>query len=278
MTLRHPNILQFLGANTLDDRPFVVMPLIPHNAREFLRTRSSFDPVYILRDISLGLEYLHSRKICHGDLKGINVLVENSGRALLCDFGLARLKADITSRTRTTAVTTVSGSRNWMAPELLSGSLPRTPSDVYAFGMTVYEVNILYTDEIPMSAVPFGDFIELVFKLGVRPDRPDEEEGRQMGDDIWALAERCWDKDPKARPTARQIYDSINIILRDIHDSTDLSTHAESRQDSPLSPGTHPPPDPDMGRMPSSPGMQPEAKGPKPNELDIRNVNVSLWK
>ncbi|KAJ7924176.1 kinase-like protein [Mycena leptocephala] len=222
MTLRHPDILQFLGANTLDDRPFVIMPLIPHNAREFLRTRPSFDP---LRDISLGLKYLHSRKICHGDLKGINVLVEDSGRALLCDFGLSRLKVDITGRTRTTGATVVSGSRNWMAPELLSGSLPRTPSDVYAFGMTLYEVNLLiqllYTDEIPMFAVPFGDFIELVFKLGVRPDRPDEDEGRQMSDGIWALAERCWDKDPKARPTATQ---TINIILEDIHDSTEVST------------------------------------------------------
>jgi serine/threonine protein kinase len=72
----------------------------------------------------------------------INVLVEEFGRALLCDFGLARIKADITSRTRAMSDTVVSGSRNWMAPELLSGSLPRTPSDIYAFGMTLYEVRI----------------------------------------------------------------------------------------------------------------------------------------
>ncbi|KAJ7916249.1 kinase-like domain-containing protein [Mycena leptocephala] len=210
MTLRHPNILQFLGANTMDDRPFVVMPLLPYNARDFLQTQPDFDPLYILRDISLGLEYLHARKICHGDLKGINVLVEDSGRALLCDFGLARIKADITSRTRTAADSTVSGSRNWMAPELLSGSLPRTPSDIYAFGMTLYE---LYTGEIPMSAVPHNDFIELVFRLGVRPDRPDEDECPGLGDAIWDLAERCWDKDPKVRPTARQLHDEIKILI-----------------------------------------------------------------
>jgi hypothetical protein len=48
MMLRHPNILQFLGANTLDDWPFVIMPLIPHNAREFLRTQPNFDPMYIV--------------------------------------------------------------------------------------------------------------------------------------------------------------------------------------------------------------------------------------
>ncbi|KAJ7818732.1 kinase-like domain-containing protein, partial [Mycena leptocephala] len=141
-TLRHPNIVQFLGANTLDDKPFIVMPYLEYNAKEFLRTRSAFDPLYILRDIALGLEYLHSRKICHGDLKAINVLVENSGRALLCDFGLARLKADASSRTVTNiAASQIQGSRNWMAPELLNGSRVRMPSDVYAFGMTLYEVS-----------------------------------------------------------------------------------------------------------------------------------------
>ncbi|KAJ6589394.1 kinase-like domain-containing protein, partial [Mycena capillaripes] len=160
------------------------------------------------RDISLGLEYLHARKICHGDLKGINVLVEDSGRALLCDFGLARIKTDMTSRMRTTGDTQVSGSRNWMAPELLSGSLPRPPSYVYAFGMTLYEVCLttvfrsLYVDDIPMSTIPYGDFLELVFKMGVRPERSEDEDCPRMTDGIWSLAERCWDKDPKPRPTA----------------------------------------------------------------------------
>jgi serine/threonine protein kinase len=69
----------------------------------------------------------------------INILVEDSGRSLLCDFGLSRVKADITGRTAQIGNNMV-GSRNWMAPELLAGALPKIPSDIYAFGMTLYEV------------------------------------------------------------------------------------------------------------------------------------------
>ncbi|KAF7364573.1 Kinase-like protein [Mycena venus] len=204
--LRHPNILQFLGANTLDDKPFLVMPYLPYNAKDFLKQRPTFERLCILRDISLGLEYLHSRGICHGDLKGINVLVDNSERALLCDFGLARLRADATVRTSTVDALQIQGSRNWMAPELLDGSPPRLPSDVYAFGMVVYE---LYTGDIPLFSVPYADLVDLVVHRGRRPQRPGPHEGRSIPDELWQLTEQYWAADPYERPTATQIHDKI---------------------------------------------------------------------
>ena len=76
----------------------------------------------------------------HGDLKAVNVLIDEGEKALLCDFGLARLKADVNSR-RTTADTNILlGSPNWMAPELFEGQTLRFPCDIYSFAMTVYEV------------------------------------------------------------------------------------------------------------------------------------------
>ncbi|KAJ7194916.1 kinase-like domain-containing protein, partial [Mycena pura] len=162
-----------------------------------------------LRDISLGLEYLHSRKTCHGDLKAINVLVENSGKALLCDFGLARLKADAATRTFVHVDSPhdqIMGSRNWMAPEILTGSRYRVTSDVYAFGMTLYE---LYTDETPLFTVPYAELVDLVVHRGVRPERPDPGEGRAMQDELWELAEQCWVADPLKRPTATQLHDTV---------------------------------------------------------------------
>ncbi|KAJ7142948.1 kinase-like domain-containing protein [Mycena epipterygia] len=226
LSLRHPNILQFLGANTLDDKPFIVMPYVPHNARQFLAQRPTVDPIHILCDVSRGLEYLHSRKICHGDLKGLNVLVDASEKALLCDFGLARVKADVTSRSNQEGDSQVLGSRNWMAPELLAGSPVRPASDVYAFGMTIYE---LYTDENPMSQVAYWDFLEVVFRLGVRPERPDPDDFPKLTDSIWSLAEMCWVKDAKSRPTARHIHDTItNHISAVSMDAEEISTPTNS--------------------------------------------------
>lgn len=73
----------------------------------------------------------------------MNVLIDDSGKAVLCDFGLSRVKADATSRTTIFNQPVIAGSRYWMSPERLTGGAPRKPSDIYAFGMTIYEVGFL---------------------------------------------------------------------------------------------------------------------------------------
>lgn len=113
-----------------------------------------------MHHVALGLVYLHLNGIVHGDLKGVsilptpyicltkpllqlNVLIDDAGNAVLCDFGLSRVKADVTSRTANADDSGIIGSRNWMAPELLIGKSLKKSCDIYAFGMTLYEVTVV---------------------------------------------------------------------------------------------------------------------------------------
>ena len=72
----------------------------------------------------------------------MNVLIDDSHNAVLCDFGLARIRSDVTSSTLAAGAGAVDilGSRNWMAPERLLGGSLRQPGDIYSFGLTIYEV------------------------------------------------------------------------------------------------------------------------------------------
>jgi serine/threonine protein kinase len=111
-----------------------------------------------LHEVAQGLAYLHLHKIVHGDVKGVsvrnhdpvsfvtnlplsqaNILISDAETAILCDFGLTRMKTEVISRSNAEA-SAITGSPNWMAPERLIGRSLKPPADIYAFGMTIYEV------------------------------------------------------------------------------------------------------------------------------------------
>jgi serine/threonine protein kinase len=70
----------------------------------------------------------------------MNVLIDDGQNAVLCDFGLSRVKSDVAISTLGASTLSIMGTRNWMAPERLLGGSLRKPCDIYSFGMTVYEV------------------------------------------------------------------------------------------------------------------------------------------
>ena len=72
------------------------------------------------------------------------MLVDDGGNAVLCDFSLSRVKADLTSREMKLRQGHIVGSRNWMSPERLQGYSMMKPCDIYAFAITLYEVSAGY--------------------------------------------------------------------------------------------------------------------------------------
>lgn len=159
----------------------------------------------------------------------LNVLVDDGGNGVLCDFGLSRIRADVTSRASRVDADDIVGSLNWMAPERLLGGILKKPSDIYALGMTTYEVSIhgkyvanydsdqwlekIYTLQVPLGELKYGVFIQLVVMQDVRPERPEDEDAPKLSDAIWELAEQCWVKNAKKRPTANAASHIISRLL-----------------------------------------------------------------
>ena len=160
----------------------------------------------------------------------MNVLIDDSDKAVLCDFGLSHIKIDINTRTKKGEASFVAGSRFWMSPERLAGKSLRQPSDIYAFGMTIFEVSLclllrcepshpsgliqIYVGETPLAEIPYVNFYMLVVKQGMRPERPEPNTKSAVPDDIWELAERCWVADPAKRPSSNSIRETVHHLLQ----------------------------------------------------------------
>jgi serine/threonine protein kinase len=88
------------------------------------------------------------------------VLIDDASNVVICDFGLSRMKANATSHTARSDGGGVVGGRIWMAPERLMGGLLKKPCDIYAFRMTLYEVNTCCVGNCGSDVITLTDFCE----------------------------------------------------------------------------------------------------------------------
>ncbi|KAJ3197366.1 hypothetical protein HK101_004242 [Irineochytrium annulatum] len=225
--LRHPHVLSLLGACASAEPPFMMSRFMENgHALQYLDRHPGDVPrmVKLLYEVSQGMQYLHSRNVIHGDLKAINVLVDEHGTAYVSDFGFASLKK-ITSTRQTMSQGQISGTLRWMAPERLSGR-PATPAiDVYAFAMTCYEV--LTEGDIPLSHVPDALIYQSVVNNNSRPMRPEHEgnDGRACcSDKMWQLMNGCWHPDPLQRPS----FSSVSVTVKGVLEEAEAGSRKEA--------------------------------------------------
>ncbi|KAG6808442.1 hypothetical protein H0H92_004106 [Tricholoma furcatifolium] len=218
--LTHPNVLPFYGLFRFGNQMSMVSPWMDDGGiMIYLRNRPSIPRLPLAADAANGLSYLHDLGIIYGELEGANVLIDPAGRARLTDFGLSSAAdSNIISWTsQSNGLSRGGTTTRWMAPELLNYNIDdedmaynTTASDVYAWGC-------IFTGQVPFADISWEIRVIHSVCAGYRPTRPPgsgppwTEWG--LTEAIWSLMENCWRQDPKKRPSAAEIVQSLTPLL-----------------------------------------------------------------
>jgi len=140
--LHHPNIQSAVDQAESRSAPYLILEYVegtPLHRYERERGRLPVpEAVAIARQVAEGLQYIHGRQIYHRDLKPENVLITPDGRVKIIDFGIALMAG---SRRMTWRwLTNASGTPAYMAPEQIQGKRGDARTDIYAFGIMLYEM------------------------------------------------------------------------------------------------------------------------------------------
>ncbi|GLB42831.1 putative protein with domain-containing protein [Lyophyllum shimeji] len=211
--LSHPNLLPFYGVFRFGGSISMVSPwMVNGDINNYLKNHPSAHRSLLAFDVAQGLRFLHENLVIHGDLKGPNILVNESGKALLADFGISSISDPQILALTSHSVGSKGGSVRWQAPELFDEDIHNTTaSDVYAWSCVVYEI---YAGHMPFVHVRDQAVVLKVTK-GERPGRPSAESG--LTDEIWSLMQDCWETTPAKRPTVDQV---IEWLMADLPQGT----------------------------------------------------------
>ncbi len=139
--LTHPNIVKVTDYGEYEGKPYLVMPYLPGGT---LKTRLGkpmvwAEAVTLLLPIAEALEFAHSQGMIHRDVKPANILITQSGRPMLSDFGIAKI-LDLDKNFDLTGTNAAIGTPEYMAPEQASAKNVDHRADIYALGIVLYEM------------------------------------------------------------------------------------------------------------------------------------------
>jgi serine/threonine protein kinase/Tol biopolymer transport system component len=227
-SLNHPHILTVHDAGEFDGRQYLVTEFVDGGTlKDWAQgtKRSWRQTLELLIGVADGLAAAHQAGILHRDIKPENILIAKTGYAKLADFGLAKLQEDKTgqetTRTRTAAPTragVIIGTIAYMSPEQASGQPIDARSDIFSFGVVLYEV---LAGQRPFTGATDLDVLQAIshrLPPSLAELRPDLPVGLRMA------VEKALDKNPSER------YQTMKEMVVDLRR---LTRQTEERPTSP---------------------------------------------
>jgi len=176
------------------------------------------DLLSMARHAAAGMAYLEERNIVHRDLALRNLLVavgEGNERLTIkiSDFGLSRVLREGLYKRREGSIPI-----RWCAPEVLNKGIFTSKSDVWAFGVVLWEM--FSYGKLPFAGMANEDVAANV-QSGYRLPAPNK-----CPEEVYALILKCWNANPQARPTFKKLFEEIEMIR---HDALNNSTSSLSK-------------------------------------------------
>jgi len=211
-TLRpHPNVVLFLGI-TSPPQPLTIVSefCAGGSLYQYIRSPAKIGQIEqhkILSGIARGMLHLHSEKIIHRDLAARNVLLTDNFDVKVTDFGLSRKGGEQSEVTRSDV-----GPLKWMPPEAILEKIYSTKSDVWSYGVVIWEI-ICRSDPYPNE-----DAVKAAMTVCYEKARlPIPDHCAQM---FAALMKACWEQDPERRPSFKDIIATLDSNLDTRADGT----------------------------------------------------------
>lgn len=230
--LASPNVVTIFDVVQEADHGYIVMEFV--EAPTLAEVIAREGPLPVDRAARIGLEVLaalqaaHAKGIVHRDVKPANVMIPETGRAKLADFGIASVKDD----PKITATGLVLGSPQFMAPEQASGTTTGPETDLWALGATLYYA---VEGELPFDR---GETIPTLAAVVHDAPRPMTRAGR-----LRPTIDALLSKDPKARPDADALWTRLEGIATMPSDSPAAIASGPDR----VPPAVRPEPAPSSG-------------------------------
>ncbi|XP_014476576.1 PREDICTED: focal adhesion kinase 1 isoform X2 [Dinoponera quadriceps] len=240
----HPHIIRLIGI--CSEAPiWLVMELAKlGEMRAYLQSnKHRLDLATLLLytfQLSTALSYLESKKFVHRDIAARNVLVSSHSCVKLADFGLSRWVEDQSYYTASKCKLPI----KWMAPESINFRRFTTSSDVWMFGVCMWEILMLGVK--PFQGVKNNEVIRKL-ENGERLALPNHCPPR-----LYSLMSQCWSYEPSKRPTFKEIRETLHEILLEEKHQQQETMRRENRRVQAMSWGADDVPPPKPSRQPQN--------------------------
>ncbi|XP_004593535.2 tyrosine-protein kinase ABL1 isoform X1 [Ochotona princeps] len=207
--IKHPNLVQLLGVCTREPPFYIITEFMTYgNLLDYLRecNRQEVNAVvllYMATQISSAMEYLEKKNFIHRDLAARNCLVGENHLVKVADFGLSRLMTGDTYTAHAGAKFPI----KWTAPESLAYNKFSIKSDVWAFGVLLWEIATY-----GMSPYP-GIDLSQVYELLEKDYRMERPEG--CPEKVYGLMRACWQWNPSDRPSFAEIHQAFETMFQE---------------------------------------------------------------